>query len=93
MSVPVSPSPSPISPSPASPLQNPNDEQRHRMIATAAYYLAERRDFRPGQAERDWMLAEQQIDRMLAERRQAGQSPDTLRDIDIRNALRLLPSR
>lgn len=63
------------------------------MIATAAYYLAERRDFRPGQAERDWMLAEQQIDRMLAERRQAGQSPDTLRDIDIRNALRLLPSR
>ncbi|WPL11374.1 hypothetical protein Thiosp_01108 [Thiorhodovibrio litoralis] len=59
------------------------------MIAVAAYFLSERRGFAPGQAERDWMLAEREIDRMLKELRQRGQSVTTLRDVDIRNALRL----
>jgi hypothetical protein len=47
----------------------PTDSQRHAMIAVAAYYLAERRGFAPGQAEADWRLAEQAIDAMIAGRR------------------------
>jgi hypothetical protein len=35
----------------------PTAAERHEMIATAAYYLAERRGFAPGQAEVDWLAA------------------------------------
>ncbi|GAB0147381.1 hypothetical protein McPS_01210 [Marichromatium sp. PS1] len=35
------------------------------MIAEAAYYLAERRGFAPGGAERDWLAAERTIDALL----------------------------
>ena len=42
-------------------------EERHRMIAEAAYYLAEIRDFAPGDTLRDWFEAEAEIDRRLAE--------------------------
>lgn len=41
-------------------------EQRHRMIAEAAYYLALRRGEMDGTPEQDWYLAEAQIERELA---------------------------
>jgi hypothetical protein len=37
------------------------DEQRRELIATAAYYLAERRNFEPGHEAEDWLAAERQI--------------------------------
>ena len=37
------------------------DEQRRELIATAAYYLAEKRNFEPGHEAEDWMAAESQI--------------------------------
>lgn len=43
-----------------------NPEQRHRMIAEAAYYIAEQRGFNGGDSVRDWLLAENEIDRRLA---------------------------
>ncbi len=36
--------------------------QRQRMIAEAAYYLAEKRGFAPGHDAADWAAAEKQID-------------------------------
>jgi Protein of unknown function (DUF2934) len=35
---------------------------RHERIATAAYYIAEKRGFEPGHEDEDWRLAEAQID-------------------------------
>ena len=40
-------------------------EERTRMIAEAAYYLAEKRGFAPGHEESDWLLASQQVDQMI----------------------------
>ncbi len=40
-------------------------EERHRMIAEAAFYLAEKRGFAPGHAESDWAQAAQAIDEMI----------------------------
>jgi len=40
-------------------------EQRYRMIAEAAYYIAERRNFAPGDAAADWAQAEMQIVALL----------------------------
>lgn len=40
-------------------------EDRHRMIAEAAYFIAERRGFQGGNPEQDWFEAEKQISRML----------------------------
>ena len=40
-------------------------EQRRRMIAEAAYFLAQRRGFANGDATRDWLLAEAEIDLVL----------------------------
>jgi hypothetical protein len=37
------------------------DQQRRELIATAAYYLAEKRNFEPGHEDEDWMAAEAQI--------------------------------
>jgi len=34
------------------------EEQRHELIATAAYYLAEGRNFEPGHETEDWLAAE-----------------------------------
>lgn len=70
-------------------LTSPSAEERHGMIAVAAYFLAEHRGFLPGQAERDWELAEQQIDRMLERLRQAGKPTNGLSATEIRNALQL----
>lgn len=42
-----------------------NGEDRHSMIATAAYYRAERRGFNGGCETEDWLEAEAEIDSML----------------------------
>jgi hypothetical protein len=39
--------------------------QRHELIAIAAYFLAERRQFQNGSPEDDWLQAEAEIDRRL----------------------------
>lgn len=45
---------------------------RTEMIATAAYYRAERRDFAPGQDMDDWLDAEREIEERLAWQEKAG---------------------
>lgn len=40
-------------------------EARNRMIAEAAYYMAERRGFEPGYEFEDWLAAEAEVDRDL----------------------------
>ena len=49
--------------------QNPSQpvttEQRHRMIAEAAYYRALHRGFSGGSAEDDWLWAEQEVNEVL----------------------------
>jgi hypothetical protein len=42
-------------------------EVREIMIAEAAYYIAERRGFEPGAELDDWLAAETEIDRILAD--------------------------
>lgn len=42
-------------------------EQRRNYIEMAAYYIAERRGFVPGNPLEDWVQAEAEIDRLLAE--------------------------
>lgn len=42
-------------------------EQRHAMIAEAAYYRAQRRGFAAGRELQDWLAAEADIDRTLGE--------------------------
>jgi hypothetical protein len=45
-----------------------NPEERHRLISEAAFYLAERRGFKGGNADADWAAAEAEIDQMLLEK-------------------------
>lgn len=40
-----------------------NPKQRHAMIAEAAYYLAQQRNFQQGDPTHDWLQAEKSIDR------------------------------
>lgn len=47
-------------------------EQRKHYIEMAAYYIAERRGFAPGNLLDDWVQAEAEIDRLLAEGRLGG---------------------
>lgn len=42
-----------------------SDEERRRMIAENAYYRAQQRGFRGGQAIDDWLAAEREINRLL----------------------------
>lgn len=42
-------------------------EERYRMIAEAAYFLAEKRGFQDDRVAEDWLQAEVEIDRMLRE--------------------------
>ncbi len=42
-------------------------EERRQMIATAAYFRAERRGFQGGDPAEDWFAAEVEVDRMLQE--------------------------
>lgn len=46
-------------------------EQRHAMIADAAYFRAERHSFDPGHELEDWLEAEREIDAAL----ERGESP------------------
>jgi hypothetical protein len=39
-----------------------SEEQRHALIAEAAYYMAERRGFESGHELEDWLLAESQLE-------------------------------
>lgn len=41
-------------------------EDRHNMVATAAYFRAERRGFAPGHQDADWLAAEAEVDAQLA---------------------------
>jgi hypothetical protein len=50
----------------AEPASSVEPGQRHLMIAEAAYFRAERRNFSPGQELDDWLSAEREIDRGLA---------------------------
>lgn len=43
-------------------------EERERWIAEAAYYVSQRRNGAPSSQEDDWAEAEEEIDRMLAEK-------------------------
>lgn len=40
-------------------------EQRWKLVAEAAYYLAEKRGFAAGHANADWLAAEKQVDAKL----------------------------
>ena len=44
----------------------PNMEELQAMIAEAAYFKAEHRNFTPGFEELDWFEAEQEINSMMA---------------------------
>jgi hypothetical protein len=50
------------------PVKQVNEEERRAMIAKAAYFRAERRQFVPGHEVEDWMAAEAEIDRELKRR-------------------------
>ncbi len=41
------------------------DEDRRRMVAEAAYYIAKRRGFAAGDPAADWAAAEKEIDELL----------------------------
>jgi hypothetical protein len=45
-----------------------SEEERRDLIARAAYFRAERRNFAPGHALEDWIAAEAEVDRDLAGR-------------------------
>jgi hypothetical protein len=44
---------------------NVDAKQRYLMIAEAAYFRAEQRNFSPGHEQKDWLAAERQVDEML----------------------------
>jgi hypothetical protein len=50
------------------PVERVSDEERRKMIARAAYFRAERRNFAPGQELQDWVAAEADVDRELERR-------------------------
>jgi hypothetical protein len=50
----------------AAPAASIEPDAMHRMIETAAYYQAEKRGFAAGHEQDDWLIAEQEISRMLA---------------------------
>jgi hypothetical protein len=45
---------------------NPSEDKLRKMIAEAAYFKAEHRQFAPGFEELDWLEAEQEIETMLS---------------------------
>jgi Protein of unknown function (DUF2934) len=42
------------------------DDQRHELIAVAAYHLAEGRNFEPGREAEDWLAAESLVQSLSA---------------------------
>lgn len=63
---PVAKKASPAKASPAKKNAGISAEQRYRMIAEAAYYIAEKRGFAPGDPSKDWADAEAQIRGMFS---------------------------
>jgi hypothetical protein len=47
------------------PVKPVNEAERRAMIARAAYFRAERRNFAPGQELEDWVAAEAEVDHHL----------------------------
>jgi hypothetical protein len=56
---------SPAGAAPGSGFKPPAQPEWHRMIAEAAYFQAQKRGFARGGALDDWLLAEQEISRLL----------------------------
>lgn len=54
-----------ISPQPRS-FHPPEEAEWHRMIAEAAYYLAQKRGFRGDLCLDDWLAAEQQVRHVIS---------------------------
>lgn len=52
------------------------DAQRHERIAVAAYYNAERRGFREGGEQDDWLDAEKEIERQDRQRTRPSRAQD-----------------
>lgn len=50
------------------PVKRVSEEERRALIARAAYYRAEGRNFAPGHELEDWFAAEAEVDRELAAR-------------------------
>jgi len=50
---------------PADGIDEVTPDQRSEMVATAAYFIAERHGFTPGESEADWQAAEREIDALL----------------------------
>jgi hypothetical protein len=46
-------------------------DQRYKMIATAAYYIAEKHGFDPRRSAEDWALAEEEIDTRLRSQKES----------------------
>ena len=53
--------------------QGESAEDRRQMIAQAAYFIAQRRNFAPGYELEDWLAAEAQVDGELMRRACADQ--------------------
>ena len=51
-------------------------EERHRMVAEAAYYKAQKRGFRGGNPEADWVEAEAEVESSLAKRGTRSRNPE-----------------
>lgn len=49
-------------------------EDRQSMIAKAAYFRAEQRNFEPGHELDDWLAAESEVDRRIAQARLSEES-------------------
>ena len=63
-------------------------DERHDMIAVAAYFRAERRGFALGDAVKDWWEAAAEIDSMLKNMVSAGVTRGNYQSVGLRNALR-----
>jgi len=50
--------------------RTPSTEERQRMIATAAYFIAEKQGFDPSRERENWRQAEMQIEAMLKDESQ-----------------------
>lgn len=64
-------------------------EQRHEMVAMAAYLRAEGRGFSPGREIEDWYEAAAVVDAMLENMRALGVTRRDYERVGVRNALRL----
>jgi hypothetical protein len=64
-SAPAPAKPAPAPAAPAKPAAKVSPEQRWKLVAEAAYFLAEKRGFATGHAVADWLAAERQVDAKL----------------------------